>query len=66
MTIPMTLISLEIFIVDFWEPIFLHSITNYNLSQEFQTHIVPSQKCSEYCNNYFKPNNYPANNDYTR
>ena len=36
MTIPMTLISLEIFNVDFWEPIFVHSITDYNLWQEFK------------------------------
>ena len=31
MTIPMTLISLEIFNVDFCVPIFVHSITDYNL-----------------------------------
>ena len=25
-----------------------------------------TQKCREYYNNYFKSNNYPVNNDYTR
>ena len=61
MTIPMNLLSLQIFNVDLCEPIFVHSITDYNLWQKSQTHIVPRcMKCREYYNNYFKPNNYPV------
>ena len=41
MTIPMTLISLDIVNVDFCETIFVHNITDYNLWFEPQSLMVP-------------------------